>query len=88
MARISVRITPRSNRAEIAGQREGTYLLKVTSPPVEGQANDACVRLLADALDVAPSSIRIVTGRSSRSKVIEVEGLEREEIERRLSGSR
>lgn len=85
MARISVRITPRSSRAEIAGEREGTYLLKVTSPPVEGQANDACIRLLADALNVAPSSIRIVSGRTSRSKIVEIDGLDPQEIGRRLS---
>lgn len=88
MARIAVKITPRAHRSEIAGREGDVYKLRVSSPPVEGQANEACVRLLADALDVAPSSIRIVTGRSSRSKIIEIEGLEREEIERRLSASR
>jgi uncharacterized protein len=67
-----VRVTPRASRNEIAGSREGALLIRVTAPPVEGAANDAVVRVLATALGLPPSEIRIERGGQARQKVVSV----------------
>jgi len=57
---------------------------RVTALPVEGRANEALLRLLAEALDVPKSSLRIVRGQRSREKLVAVEGLDAPEVKRRL----
>ena len=85
-ARIRVRITPRAARDQIAGWREGLLLVRVTAPPLEGQANAALARLLARALDVPPSRVGVVAGARGREKTVEIEGLGQDEALRRLGG--
>jgi uncharacterized protein (TIGR00251 family) len=73
--RVAVRVTPRSDRDEINGNRSGELLLRVTSPPDGGRANAAACVLLADALRVPRSAVRVVRGHRSRHKVLEVSGV-------------
>jgi uncharacterized protein len=56
----------------------------VAAPPERGRANEALVELLAGALDVPRSSVRVVAGQTGRAKVVEIESLTEEEVERRL----
>ena len=49
--------------------------IRLSAPPVDGAANEALVELIADALGVGRRAVRIVSGESSRSKVVEVEGV-------------
>lgn len=56
--------------------------VRLAAPPVDGAANEALVALLADELDVARRSIRIVSGGASRSKMVQVDGIESDLIER------
>ena len=74
--RFSVTIQPRASRNEICGVHNDTLKIKLTSPPVEGAANKACIRLLGKTLGVAPSRITIVSGATSRHKVVRVEDME------------
>ncbi len=83
---ISVRVHPRSSQDRIQGFRDGTLRVNVTSPPHNGRANAALLELLADALGVAKSRLRIVRGRSSRDKLVAVDGLDAGEVIRRLDG--
>ena len=83
--RITVRIVPRASRDVVVGMRAGALLVRVTAPPVDGAANEALVRLLSRRLGVAKGGIRIVTGRTSKVKVVEVAGIEEAELLRRLS---
>lgn len=74
---IAIRVTPRSARPGIGGWRKGAdgreeLEIRVAEAPADGAANDAVVRLLANALGVGRSSLRIVTGQSSRHKRVEV----------------
>ena len=62
--------------------------LRVTAPPVDGAANAAVTRLLARALGVSPSSIRVVKGLQAREKIVEVAGLGAAEIRSRLAAAR
>jgi uncharacterized protein (TIGR00251 family) len=86
-ARIDVRVTPRAARDAISGWRDGVLLVRVTAPPVEGQANAALEKLLAAALGVPKSSVAVVSGKQSRDKTVAVAGLDRHDIERRLSAA-
>lgn len=73
--RFEVRVQPRASRSEIVGEQEGALRVRLAAPPVDGAANDALIELLADLLDVPKRDIRIVTGSTSKRKVIEVDGV-------------
>lgn len=74
--RITVRVTPRAGRNEIAGVRDGTLMVRVAAPPVEGAANLAVGGLIAEALGIAPSRVRVVTGASGRRKVVALDDVD------------
>jgi uncharacterized protein (TIGR00251 family) len=84
VTRLRLRVSPRAKRNAILGLRGDTLKVSVTAVPERGKANDAVVALLAEALDVAPSSIELVSGASSKDKIVEVD-LAAEEIARRLA---
>ena len=83
-ARIRVRLTPRAARDAIAGWQDGVLRVRVTAPPVEGRANAALERLLAGALGLPKTAVRVVGGAQSRDKTVAVEGIAQEEALRRL----
>ena len=83
--RISVRVMPRSPRTEIGAVRDGRLLVRVTAPPVDDAANGALVRVLAVSLQVPAGRVRLVTGQTSRNKVIDVEGLTPADVRARLN---
>lgn len=85
MGRLALRVQPRSRRNEIAGERAGALLVRVTAPPVDGKANDAVRRLVAKTLDVPISRVSVVRGESSRDKLIEVDGVDDAELRRALN---
>ncbi len=64
--------------------QEGHLRVRLTAPPVEGQANAALVDLLARRLGVRRSAVSIVSGETGRLKWVEVEGLTPEELIHRL----
>ena len=76
--KMAVRVKPRSRVEEVSGEGD-SYVVRVKEPPVEGRANRAVLRLLASHLGVPESRLRIVSGFSSRNKVIEVIPAERGE---------
>ena len=87
MGRLQVRVQPRAARDEIAAEREGRLLVRVTAPPVDGKANEAVRRLLAKRLGVAPGRVAVARGQAGRDKLIEVEGIDDAELLRRLRGA-
>ena len=84
-ARIAIRVQPRASRNTISGVRAGILRIRVTAPPVDGQANAAAIALLAQALDVPKSTIHLVKGASSREKTLTVESMSQEEVDQRLN---
>jgi uncharacterized protein len=70
-----VRVQPRASRSEIVGVHGDAMKIRLSAPPVDGAANEALVELIANALGVGRRAVRIVSGESSRSKVVEVEGV-------------
>ncbi|MBT3923482.1 MAG: DUF167 domain-containing protein [Nitrospina sp.] len=73
--RFSAVIQPRSSKNEIAGIYNNSLKIRLTSPPVDGAANKTCVKFLAKWLEMSPSRIRIVSGLSSKNKIIEINGI-------------
>ncbi len=84
-ARIEVRVQPRASRNTISRMQAGVLRIRVTAPPVNGQANAAAIALLAQALDVPKSAIRLVKGASSRAKTLTIQSLSQEVVNQRLS---
>ncbi len=79
--RLAVRLTPRGGRDAVEGWATGAdgrpfLKARVAAPPVEGEANAALTVLLARALGVSKSSVRIAAGQTGRLKQVEVEGLD------------
>ncbi|MBT3183785.1 MAG: DUF167 domain-containing protein [Nitrospina sp.] len=74
--RFSAVIQPRSSRNEIAGVYNNSLKIRLTSPPVDGAANKTCIKFLAKWLGMSPANVRIVTGLSSKNKVIEIDGID------------
>jgi uncharacterized protein (TIGR00251 family) len=66
---LSVRIQPGARRAGVAGNWNGILRLAVAAPPEDGRANEAAARLLAELFELRPSSVELLRGHSSRSKV-------------------
>ena len=84
MARITVKVHPRSKRTTVTGRLGDAYKLDLAAPPVDGKANAECVRFFAELAGVPRTAVRIVKGSASRTKVVEVDGLQDAELERRL----
>jgi len=82
MARITVKVHPRAKRSAITGRLGDAWKLDLAAPPVDGKANEECVRFFAELAGVPRARVRIVMGATSRIKVVEVEGVAQEELER------
>jgi uncharacterized protein (TIGR00251 family) len=78
--RFSVRVQPRSSRTGVEGVHGDALKVRVNAPPVDGAANEAVVEVLSEALGVPRRSVRIVAGESSRTKVVEVDGVSAEAV--------
>lgn len=86
MVRLRIRAQPRASRTEIAGERGGALKIRLAAPPVDGGANRELVRFLAKAVGVPMSAVTVVSGGSSRNKVVEIEGADPESVLAVLGG--
>ena len=85
MARIAIKVHPRAKRTAITGRLGEAYKVDLKAPPVDGKANAECIRFFADLLGVPRNAVRLVQGAADRLKVVEIEGVEMSEIDRRLA---
>ena len=86
--RFAVRLTPRSAVERVDDVVDGVLKVRVMAPAVEGAANNALIRLLADELGVARRDVRIVAGATSRQKLVVVDGVGSEAVVARWPGLR
>jgi uncharacterized protein len=84
--RIPVRLTPRGGADRVDGVVEGVLRVRVAAPAVDGAANKALLRLLADELGVARGAVRLATGETSRTKLVEAEGVDPAAVASRWPG--
>ena len=82
---IAVKVIPRSSRDQFVGIEDGVVKIKLTAPPVEGEANEALRVFLSNRLHVPKGSIQIVRGVHSRKKVLQIAGLTQDEVCRMLA---
>ena len=82
--RLRLRVQPRASRTEYAGLIGGELKIRLAAPPVDGAANDALVRFLAQLLGVPRAAVVLTAGASSRSKVIDVQGVDEGTVHARL----
>ncbi len=78
---FGIKVLPRSSRCEIAGIQEGVLRIKITAPPVEGLANEECIKFLSKKFGIGKSRIRIVAGLQAKKKVLFISGLTKRDIE-------
>ncbi len=83
-ATFSVKVHPRARKNAITGEVGDALKVALTAPPVEGKANEGCIKFLAEVLDVPRSSITIAAGETGRQKIIRIQGLSAAEIAGRL----
>jgi uncharacterized protein (TIGR00251 family) len=83
---LRVRVQPRASRDEAAGELGGAIKLRITAPPVDGKANEAIRRLIARMVGVSQSEVEIVSGQSSRDKLIRIHNVTAEQVRARLLG--
>ncbi|HYA24932.1 MAG TPA: DUF167 domain-containing protein [Terriglobales bacterium] len=83
---FAVRVHPRAKKNAITGELGDALKVSLTTPPVEGRANEACIGFFAKLLRVPRSSVTIASGHSSRSKVMRVAGVTATYVRNRLSG--
>jgi uncharacterized protein (TIGR00251 family) len=76
MARLNVKVSPKSSRSGVVGRGSGGELrVNVHAAPIKGAANDELLRVLADFFGCAPSACRILRGAAGKRKVMELEGV-------------
>lgn len=84
-AALTVRVTPRARRDEVAGILEdGTLRVRVSAPPVEGKANAALLTFLARVLGVRKNRLEIVAGEKGLDKIVSVVNMSSRDVEARI----
>ena len=81
---LKVHVQPRASKDGIEGLWGDALKVKLNAPPLEGKANKALMRFLAERFGLAPSQVEIIAGRRSRNKLLRITGISREALERIL----
>ena len=85
--RFAVRVQPRASTTEVAGVHGEALKVRLTAPPVDGAANEELIHFLADVFVVKRQSVRILGGESSRSKIVEIDGITERAVHDVASGA-
>ena len=83
---FAVKVHPRARKNAITGELGGALKLSLTTPPLKGRANEACIEFFAKLLKVPRCSVTIASGQTSRIKVIRVAGVTSQYVRDRLLG--
>jgi uncharacterized protein (TIGR00251 family) len=78
---VTVRIHPGAQQDAITGIHDGALKISLTTPPVDGRANDALVAYLATSLRLPRARIMLLTGHNSRSKILSITGKSAAEVQ-------
>ena len=81
---LRVRVQPRAARDGFSGLRQGAVVVRLTAPPVEGEANAALQRFLGKALGLPPSSVALFRGERGRDKLVRLSGTTATAVRKRL----
>ena len=78
---FAVHVVPRASKSEIIGEFNGALKIRLAAPPVEGAANRELIRVLAKFLKVPQNAVEIISGESSRRKVVRARGARAAQLE-------
>jgi uncharacterized protein len=81
---IRVKVQPRARHEKITGLLGDALKLSLTSPPVDGKANEACLRFFAQLFGVPGNAVSIIAGKTNRTKVLKIHGITRAIAESKL----
>jgi uncharacterized protein (TIGR00251 family) len=84
-ARLAVRLQPRAARDGLVGVRDGVLVARVSAPPLDGRANRALCRLVAEQAGVPPTNVTVIRGERSRDKVLRIVGVDGDSLAAALS---
>lgn len=82
---LSIRIQPRASKNELVRREDGGLKIRLTAPPVDGAANEALIRFLADTLSISKSQVEIISGHTSRDKIVRIHGTSEADASRLLN---
>ncbi len=71
---LTLHIQPGAKKSEFAGLHGEALKIRLAAPPVDGKANEALVKFVAARLGLAKSAVSLVSGQTSRHKILEVRG--------------
>jgi len=78
--RLEIKVQPRSSKNHIVGEHQGALKVKLTAPPVDGEANKALVNFLANLFKIPKKNVTIIKGESTRNKIVDIKGIKRETL--------
>lgn len=81
---LPVRVHPGARQNAITGTHDGSLKISLTTPPTDGRANAALIAFLSDRLNIPRARIELLTGATSRNKMLHIAGLTSAEVEARL----
>lgn len=70
--KLFIKAKPNSKRTRVEKISENTYLVEVKEPPVDGKANLAVIKAMAEFLKITPSRIKLISGQTSKQKILEI----------------
>ena len=85
--RLRLRVSPGAGRTALVGRHGDAWKVRVTAAPENGRANEAVLRLIADALSLPRDAVTLVSGHGGRDKIVELTGVGPALIERRLASA-
>lgn len=84
---FAVRVQPRASQTAITGELDGALKIRLAAPPVDGAANEELIRWLAKFFEVARSRVEILSGETSKQKIIRISGLSAVAAEQKLAAA-
>jgi uncharacterized protein (TIGR00251 family) len=84
--RVPLRVRPGAGRTRVGGSYDGALVVRVSAPAVDGRATEAALAAVAEAFGVRRAAVTLVTGATSRSKVVAVDGGDRAVLDALLQG--
>ncbi len=84
---FKIKVQPRAKKNEISGFQGDALKLRLTAPPVDGEANAACIKYFARLFGVSKSAVTLIAGLTSQHKLIRVEGIDKETVWRVLENA-
>ena len=80
---VHIRAIPRASKNEIQGVHDNALKIRLTTPPVDGKANQALIKFLSKTLHIAKSKIELTQGETSRHKTVRISGLTADQLKER-----